>query len=250
MKKPLVLWVGENSPRCLTLMGIYAGLIRSVYAENTDKGFLREAAKGVCAIVLALNSDERADTPVCREIYSYSAKKHIPVYMMAQRRHLRIAAALCPNAVLSLVQDDRLAEVFTENEPRAPVFSAPLPAVAVFSEMTECFVYLEKQLSAELRGRLRLLYSEPTAEVIGRMKRKGIKPKLIVFGEDICKGPRRAFFEALYRQADFRKIPYLLFYASDAVPEADSEREPLAVVDIRKEASEIEEIVRAAVGLK
>ncbi len=244
MKKPAVLWVGENERRCLTLMRIYADLVDSAYAENTDPGFLRKPEKSFGAIVLVLGRDERADTSVCREVYAYSAKKRVPIYLMGQRNHLHIAALISPSAFLIPVRDDQFGKIFSERGQARP---APLPAVVVFSRVSECFVYLENNLSEELREKLRIIYCEPTAEVIHRLKKKGVKPKLFVFGEDVYSGFRCYFFQALYRKAEFRKIPYLVFSVSGRKKEPDpSVPEPLGMIDIRNETINLGEYIRAA----
>lgn len=248
MKKITVLWVGENKQRCLTLMEIYSDLVCSVYAENTDAGFLGNLEKSIGAIVLVLGRDERADTDVCREVYAYSANKRIPIYLMGQRNHLHIASRISPSAFLTLVRDDRFAQVFTARGKARP---SPRPVVAVFSEISECFVYLEDNLCEDLRERLRLIYSEPAAEAILRLKKKKIKPKLFILGEDVYSGSRRKFFKALYGQAAFRKIPYLVFSVSGALPEHDPELpEPLAVIDIREENTNTEELIRTVIKMR
>lgn len=248
MKKPTVLWVGENRQRCFTLMEIYSDLVCSVYAENTDAGFLRNLEKSVCAIILVLGRDERADTVVCREVYAYSAKKRVPVYLMGQRNHLHIASLISPNAFLTLVRDDRFAQAFAARGTARP---SPIPALVVFSAISECFVYLEVHLSEGFRERLRIIYSEPTAEAILRLKKKKIKPKLFVLGEDVYSGSRHKFSKALYRQAAFRKIPYLVFSVSDVLSEPDPELpEPLAVIDIREENTNMEETIRTVIKMR
>lgn len=248
MEKPLVLWVGENKQRCLTLAEIYSDLICSVYAENTDAGFLLNFEKSVRAVVLVLGRDERADTAVCREVYAYSAKKRVPVYLMGQRNHLHTASLISPNAFLTPVRDDCLAQAFTA---RGTVRPTPRPAVVVFSEISECFVSLEERLSEDFREKLRIIYSEPTAEAILRLKKKKIKPKLFVLGEDVYSGSRRKFSKALYQQAGFRKLPYLVLSVSNVLSEPDPALpEPLAVMDIRDENVKVEELIRTVIKMK
>lgn len=248
MKKPTVLWVGENKQRCLTLMEIYSDLLCSVYAENTEAGFLQKFEKSVCAIVLVLGGNERADTGVCREVYAFSAKKRVPVYLMGLRNHLHTASLISPSAFLTLVRDDRLAQAFTARGTARP---SPRPAVVLFSEISECFVYLENRLSEDFRERLRIIYSEPTAEAILRLKKKTIKPKLFVLGEDVYSGSRHKFSKALYGQAGFRKIPYLVFSVSDGRTEPEPELpEPLAVIDIREENTNAEETIRTVIKMR
>ncbi len=248
MKKPTVLWIGENKQRCLTLMEIYSDLICSVYAEDTDAGFLRDFEKSVCAIVLVLGRDERADTDVCREVYAFSAKKRVPVYLMGQRNHLHAASLISPNAFLTLVRDDHFAQAFMARGTARP---SPRPAVVIFSAVSECFVYLENCLSEDFREKLRIIYSEPTAEAILRLKKKKIKPKLFVLGEDVYSGSRHKFSKALYGQAGFRKIPYLVFSVSDRQAEPDPELpEPLAVIDIRAEKTNTEDLIRTVIKMR
>lgn len=250
MKKPTVLWVGENKQRCCTLMEIYSDLFCSVYAENTDAGFLRDLDQSVCAIVLVLGRDERADTDVCREVYAVSAKKRVPIYLMGQRNHLHTASLISPNAFFTLVRDDLLAQAFSERGTARP---SPLPVVVVFSGISECFVSLEHCLNGDLREKLRIIYSEPMAEAILRLKKKKIKPKLFILGEDAYSGSCHKFFKSLYGQAGFRKLPYLVFSVSGALPEPASDPElpePLAVIDIREENQNTEELIRTVVKVK
>lgn len=245
MKKPTVLWVGENRQRCLTLMEIYSDVVCSVYAENTDSGFLRDLEKSICAVVLVLGRDERADTDVCREIYAFSAKKRVPIYLMGQRNHLHTASLISPNAFLTPVRDDQFAQAFTAKGTARP---SPRPAVVVFSETSECFVSLEERLSGGFREKLRIIYSEPTWEAILRLKKKKIKPKLFILGEDVYCGSHHKFSEALYGQAGFRKIPYLVFSVSDALTKPDPELPtPLAVIDIRDENTNTEELIQTVI---
>ena len=112
-------------------------------------------------------------------------------------------------------------------------------------------MYLEDHLSEDFREKLRIVYSEPTAEAIFRLKKKKIKPKLFVLGEDVYSGSRHKFFKALYEQAGFRKIPYLVFSVSGEQAASDPELpKPLAVIDIREENTNTEELIRTVIKMK
>lgn len=249
MEKPTVLWIGANRSRCLTLSELYGDVINSVYVENAEQGDLRERAKKIDALILVLGYDERADTVACRAVYSFSAKRHIPVYLMGQRHHLHAALMICPSAVLYPIGDDEVPTVFGEGAPPKRNLPSQLPAVVVFADLPVYFAYFDKMIGSDLQSEIRLICCEPVPEYADRLKKNGIKPKLFVFSENVIGGDYEFFPGCLFKQASLRRIPYLILGASDKLPEtAWDGTKPLAVIDIRKERSRLNEFVRQAVG--
>lgn len=249
MENPTVLWIGTNQKRCLTLMELYSDVICSVYVENAEQVDLKEQAKKIAALILVLDCGERADTAACRAVYSFSAKRHIPAYLMGQPHHLHAALMICPSAMLSPIVDNEIAAVFSEGAPAKQKPSSQLPAVAAFSDLPEYFAYLDERIEPELQSAIRLICCEPERFYADRLKKNGVKPKLFVFSENVLGGDYEFFPACLFKQAGLRRVPYLILGASDKLPETAWEgTKPLAAIDIRKEPTRLNDCIRQAVG--
>ncbi|MCM1335875.1 MAG: hypothetical protein NC084_02670 [Bacteroides sp.] len=249
MKKPTVLWIGTNRSRCTVLAELYRDVIDSVHADTSDGDVLRERTLRADAMILVLDCDERADTPPCRAVYTYSAKQRVPVYLMGQPHHLRAALMISPNAVLYPIADEEIAEVFSEGVPRR----SPLPPVAVaFLEHPLYFTFLEENLDPGLTSWLRLIYAEPNPNYIDRMARKEIEPKLFLFDKAVLGGACDFFTDRLFEKGSFRQVPYLILGDSDKFPDtAAGDREPLLKLNIRKECgSRLSDAIREVLGIK